>query len=375
MKRFLRVPVAAAVASLVVASAASAVTAKSAVAPINASLPTISGKLATGNTVTANPGTWSGSAPISYQYQWRVCGADGGACHDIAGATGQSFKIRDSDPGNTLRVHVIASNHDGSNTATSGPTARIEAGPAPAPSPSPNAPRSVSPPTISGNTSLGSTLTATAGGWTGPQPINYGYQWLICGANGNACHDIGGATGTTYQLRNGDSGNTVRVRVTASNANGSSSQTSAPTARISATPAPAPSGCPKLAAGAAAVNVADVASPARLQIDSFVPSSVITSTTRSLTVRFHVSDTCGQPVSGALVYATAVPYQQLTIPGEATTDASGWVTLNFSRLSGFPASRNQQLMVMFVRARRAGDSTLAGISTRRLISMRVNLHR
>src|SRR5581483_2288394 len=36
MKRFLRVPVAAAVASLVVASAASAVTAKSAVAPISA---------------------------------------------------------------------------------------------------------------------------------------------------------------------------------------------------------------------------------------------------------------------------------------------------------------------------------------------------
>jgi hypothetical protein len=371
MKRFLRVPVAAAVAVLIAASAASAVTAKSAVAPSNASLPTISGNAAAGSTVTANPGTWRGSTPISYQYQWRVCGAQGGACHDIGGATGQTYTIRDSDAGNTLRVHVIASNGDGSNGATSNPTARIAA----APAPSPNAPQSTSPPTISGDTSAGSTLTAGPGGWTGAQPISFKYQWLVCGANGNACHDITGATGTTYQLKSTDTGNTVRVRVTASNPNGTNNETSAPSAQISATPAPPPTGCPKLAAGASSASVADVAAPARLQIDRFVPSGVITSSTRSLTVRFHVSDTCGQPVSGALVYATAVPYRQLTIPAEATTDASGWVTLNFSRLSGFPASRNQQLMVMFVRARRSGDSTLAGISTRRLISMRVNLHR
>jgi hypothetical protein len=371
MKRFLRVPIAAAVAVLVAVSAASAVTAKSAVAPSNASLPTISGKLVPGSTVTANPGTWRGSTPITYQYQWRICGGNGRACHDIAGATGQSYTIRDADPGNTLRVHVIASNGDGSNFATSDPTARIAASPAP----SPNAPQNVSPPTISGDTSAGSTLTASPGSWNGSQPMSFRYQWEICGANGNACHDVNGASGTTYQAKSGDAGNTLRVRVTASNSNGTATETSAPTARISSTPAPAPTGCPKLAAGAAAVNVADVAAPARLQIDRFVPSSVITSSTGSLSVRFHVSDTCGQPVNGALVYATAVPYRQLTIPAEATTDASGWVTLTFSRLSGFPASRHQQLMVMFVRARRSGDSALAGISTRRLISLRVNLHR
>lgn len=48
--------------------------------------------------------------------------------------------------------------------------------------------------------------------------------------------------------------------------------------------------------------------------------------------------------------ATAVPYRQVTIPAESTTDPSGWVTMNFGRLAGFPASRDQQLMVMFVRA-------------------------
>jgi hypothetical protein len=95
----------------------------------------------------------------------------------------------------------------------------------------------------------------------------------------------------------------------------------------------------------------------------------------SFTVRFHVSDTCGQPVSGATVYATGVPYNQVTTPAETTTDVSGWVTMTFNRLAGFPAARNQQLMVMFVRARKAGDDLLSGISTRRLISLRVDLRR
>jgi len=367
MKRFLRVPVLAAVAVLLAASAASAVTSTSTAAPSNASAPTIGGEAAVGSTLTANPGTWRGSAPISFQYQWRVCGGNGGSCHDIAGATGQTYQIRNGDEGNTLRVHVIASNSDGSASATSAPTARIAQ--------SPDAPRNISPPTISGDISAGSTLTASPGGWSGSQPMSFQYQWLICGANGDACHDIKGATASTYQVRSGDVGNTIRVRVVATNASGSGNETSAPTPRVGSTPAPAPTGCPKLAAGAVAVNVTDVGSPARLQIDKFIPSGLITSQLSSFSVRFHVSDTCGQSVSGASVYATAVPYRQVSIPAEAATDGTGWVTLNFGRLAGFPASRNQQLMVMFVRARKPGDPALAGISTRRLISLRVDLHR
>jgi hypothetical protein len=262
---------------------------------------------------------------------------------------------------------VIASNSDGSSAATSGASAKISA--------ASNAPANSSEPTVSGTTTVGSTLTANPGTWSGAGPIGFQYQWLICDGSGAACHDISSATGQAYQLKNGDAGNTLRVRVVASNSDGSSSATSSPTATVAAAaPQPAPTGCPKAVSGQQAVSVADVGAPARLQVDHFqLTSGPITMNTNSFSVRFHVSDTCGQSVSGAIVYATAVPFDQATIPDEVATDGTGWVTLSFNRLAGFPASRKQRLMVMFVRARKQGDPVLAGISTRRLISLRVNL--
>jgi hypothetical protein len=241
------------------------------------------------------------------------------------------------------------------------------------------APNNTTAPQISGKAQAGQTLTTDNGTWTGTAPLTYTYQWRICNDNGNACHDITGAAGTEYTVKSGDSGNTLRIQVTAKNSDGSNTATSVPTAAIAAAAGPAPTpaanGCPKLAAGAAAVSVADVSTPARLQIDQMQSNpGVIKRGTGLFTVRFHVSDTCGSPVQGAQVYATGVPYNMISIPAQQQTDNQGWVSMQFKTMQGFPATAHQQLLVMFVRASKQGDPVLAGISTRRLVSLRVNLN-
>jgi hypothetical protein len=241
------------------------------------------------------------------------------------------------------------------------------------------APSNTTLPKISGTAQVGQQLTTDNGNWNGTTPFTYTYQWRVCDQNGNACHDITGATNNTYTVASGDQGNTIRVVVTAKNSDGSSPATSDQTKSIiaasSGSTGTTTSGCPKLAAGASSVAVADVASPARLQITQVISNpSTITRGTGLFTVTIHVSDTCGDPVQGAQVYATGVPYHMVSIPSMQSTDASGSVSMQFKTMSGFPATPRQQLMVLFVRASKQGDPVLAGISTRRLVSLHVNLH-
>jgi hypothetical protein len=76
--------------------------------------------------------------------------------------------------------------------------------------------------------------------WFG-SPISYAYQWLRCNSSGSACVDVWGAAAKTYALGAGDVGSTMRVRVSATNAFGSTSATSGQTAVVTAAaPAPAP---------------------------------------------------------------------------------------------------------------------------------------
>lgn len=80
------------------------------------------------------------------------------------------------------------------------------------------APANLVAPAISGNTSVGETLTCSTGTWSG-SPVSFAYQWVRAGVN------ISGATSSTYLLVTADIGD-VTCRVTATNANGSTSQVS-----------------------------------------------------------------------------------------------------------------------------------------------------
>jgi hypothetical protein len=272
--------------------------------------------------------------------------------------------LRGDDIGRTVRFRVRARNASGSDAASSNPTSVIRAAAPPA---------NTTPPTISGTPAEGATLTGTNGSWT-HGPTAYAFVWYRCDRNGNGCASIGGARSSSYRLTSADVGATLRLRVTAANSEGSSSSTSVPTAVIQRAAAPPPSRGPGCPAGGNPDQVTSIAPPARLLVDTLqADPRVVARGTAALVVRFHVTSTCGGSVQGALVYATATPYNQFSIPPEAPTGSDGWATLVFRRLSGFPVSSRQQLITVFVRARKPGENVLGGISTRRLVSIPVRL--
>jgi acid phosphatase type 7 len=190
-------------------------------APSNTSPSTISGTARTGQTLTADPGLWTGTEPISYAYQWRRCDVTGEGCVDIVPAATTAYTLVDSDVGSTIRVAVTASNSVGSSTVASAPTAVVDAEPEP--------PSNIVPPTITGTAQEGTAPTADPGVWTGTSPITYAYQWRRCDAEGANCVDVAGADAEAYTVGLVDIGATLRVAVTASNGLGSSTAVSSQT--------------------------------------------------------------------------------------------------------------------------------------------------
>lgn len=334
--------------------------------PVNTGPPSISGVAQVGKTLTASDGAWTGAT--SFKYFWTRCSKSGNSCSNISGATTKTYTLTSADLGTTLRFKVQAINADGSTTLSSDQTEVVTASGG-------SGPRNTSPPTISGTAQEGSTLRGDRGNWT-DSPTDYNYYWLRCDKNGNKCATIGSAGGQqNYKLTSADVGDTLRFRVQAKNADGTTNATSAQTAVVTAGTAPPPTpatGCPS---GTGTVPVASVSSPARLLIDrQQTEPTVANSGTRQLIARYHVTACGGRPVQGALVYATAVPFNQLNIPAEAATNADGWAEVDFRMIAGYPVSSKQQLIAIFTRARKSGEDPLGGISTRRLFSVPVRLN-
>jgi len=126
--------------------------------PANTSRPTVSGTARQGQTLTATAGSWTGTTPLSYGYQWLRCDVAGVTCVAVTGGTGQTYGLTALDVGKTMRVRVTAANAAGEESADSLQTDVVYAEP--------------------GNTEPGTVIT-TSQAWTcrgalaafGPLPI------------------------------------------------------------------------------------------------------------------------------------------------------------------------------------------------------------
>src|SRR5436190_4667489 len=99
--------------------------------PHNSTAPSMSGTARVGQTLTASNGTWTGTAPISFTYQWQDCDSAGAGCTAIGNGTDSTYTLASGDQGHTVRVRVTGSNSAGSSSATSAQTAAVQAAPAP----------------------------------------------------------------------------------------------------------------------------------------------------------------------------------------------------------------------------------------------------
>jgi hypothetical protein len=93
------------------------------------------------------------------------------------------------------------------------------------------APRNTALPVVTGKAQQGRTLTASTGSWSN-SPTRYAYRWQDCNSSGASCSNIAGATVSSYKLASTDVGHRIDVVVTASNAGGSASATSAATGTV-----------------------------------------------------------------------------------------------------------------------------------------------
>ena len=319
-------------------------------APVNTTSPALGGTPLVGQTMTISSGVWTGSPPFTFLYQWQRCNAGGSACANIAGATGRSYTLVADDSGKRVVAAVTAVVAAGAGIARSTPSDLVTGGQI--------APVSTVLPVLSGVAEVGQTLTAGPGSWVGTPPIAYGYQWQRCAQPGS-CQAIAGATASTYVLAPADRGTSVRVVVTAGNANGSTPATSA---RSHVVAAAGSLGAVVLGNGLTSVPASSLAPPDRLVVDRVQHSG----TGSRIVVGLRVRDLHGRVVRGALVQVTAISAGALAPRPERASGQDGTVTFALR-----PRAQQGGTLYLLVHLRRQGDDPRAGISNRQLVQVRL----
>ncbi len=193
----------------------------SSTAPVNSTAPAVSGQASEGSALSASTGSWN-NTPTSYAYQWQSSLDAGASWASVTGATLKTFNNTATFVNRHVRVIVTAANSSGSTASTStavGPIAPI------APITVSLPPSNSAAPVISGETVVGSTLTATQGIWNN-EPTSYSYQWQSSRNGGASWASVSGATLPTFDNKASFMKRHIRVIVTATNSSGSSAATS-----------------------------------------------------------------------------------------------------------------------------------------------------
>ena len=163
--------------------------------------PIINGTAQVGETLTADTSGIAdadGLTDVTFTYQWLADDTD------IAGASGSTYTLTDSEESKAIKVEVTFTDDAGNDeTLTTAATDAVAA------ASTPNSPATGAP-TITGTAQVGETLTANTSGIADADGLTnaaFTYQWLA--------DDIGiaGATNTTYTLMAADEGKAIKVRV------------------------------------------------------------------------------------------------------------------------------------------------------------------
>ena len=169
--------------------------------PVNTVAPVIAGNADVGSTLTlTSVGTYTGTAPITYAYQWYR------GVTAIVGQTSTTYITQVADAGEQVTCQVQASNAYGATFVFSN---YIIVTPAPV---------NTVLPVVSGTTYVGDLLTTTDGTWSG-SPTSFSYQWKRGATNI-------GTNANTYTLLTADANTNITCVVTATNASGSTPATS-----------------------------------------------------------------------------------------------------------------------------------------------------
>ena len=186
--------------------------------PVSYAPPAISGTPVHGEYLTVAPGDWGSHEPLALAFQWQRCAP---ACTNIAAATSPRYSVSSSDIGVHLRVAVTATSSLGVLTVNSDQTAAVRG----------SLPVVTTAPTVTGDTTEGSTVSAMLGSWRTDQATISTHRWERCAAD-NRCAVIAGATGLTYRVTSADIGDQIVLLDQAQNATGTVNARSIPTAVI-----------------------------------------------------------------------------------------------------------------------------------------------